>query len=117
MPKARKTFVKPGGMAQKITDYEMIKRETIERNNDAMKSRGLQPLSNLLFGFIQTTTSTTAEKRNVDCVDNDDKDYYPPENEEGLSSSSDDEEFYGSQAKKVIPPTCVISSYFELFDI
>lgn len=34
-----------------------------------------------------------------------------------LKKRADDEEFYGSQEKKVIPPTFVISSYFELFDI
>ncbi|KAH7845113.1 hypothetical protein Vadar_033102 [Vaccinium darrowii] len=97
MPKDGRIFVKPGGLAQTKNEYDMIKQETIERNNKRMENLGIKPLPTSMPSSSQTTTEG---KRKVDWDNDSDKEYHPPENEEGLFSSGDDDEFYGLEAKK-----------------
>ncbi|KAH7840471.1 hypothetical protein Vadar_017361 [Vaccinium darrowii] len=101
MAKDGRTHVKPGGLAQMTNNYDLIKQETIERNNKRVEALGLKPLPTSLSTSLLSSTQTTAEgKRKVDWDNDGDEDYHPAENEEGLFSSSDDDEFYWSEGKK-----------------
>lgn len=98
MPKDGKIYVKPQSLAQKkMTGYDKVKQETMERNNKIMNALGLKSIP---YPFC-SSQPTREGKSNVD-GDESNEDFHPPENVEGLHFSSDDDEVHGSQKKKVI---------------
>ncbi|KAG5523795.1 hypothetical protein RHGRI_030700 [Rhododendron griersonianum] len=96
MPKDGKIYVKPQSLAQKkMTGYDKVKQETMERNNKIMNALGLKSIP---YPFC-SSQPTREGKSNVD-GDESNEDFHPPENVEGLHFSSDDDEVHGSQKKK-----------------
>ncbi|KAI8560953.1 hypothetical protein RHMOL_Rhmol04G0296500 [Rhododendron molle] len=99
MPKDGKIYVKPQSLAQKkVTGYDKVKQETMDRNNEILNALGLKSIP---YPFC-SSQPTREGKNNVD-GDESDEDFHLPENVEGLHFSSDDDEVHGSQKKKGQP--------------
>ncbi|CAL5411053.1 unnamed protein product [Camellia sinensis] len=98
MSRNGKSFLKPGGLVQKMTKYEKDRKKTIQKNKIRFDALGIKSLKNSMFGSIEKDNSESCRvgKRKVGETDND-EDYQPLDDDEGLSSSSDNGEPFDSQ--------------------
>ncbi|CAL5349506.1 unnamed protein product [Camellia sinensis] len=103
MSRNGKSFLKPGGLVQKMTKYEKDRKKTIQKNKIRFDALGIKSLKNSMFGSIEKDNSESCRvgKRKVGETDND-EDYQPLDDDEGLSSSSDNGEPFDSQVIKDI---------------
>ncbi|KAF7126909.1 hypothetical protein RHSIM_Rhsim11G0004600 [Rhododendron simsii] len=96
MPKDGKIYVKPQSLAQKkMTGYDKVKQERMERNNKIMNALGLKSIP---YPFC-SSQPTKEGKSNVD-GDESYEDFHLPTNVERLHFSNDDDEVHGSLKKK-----------------
>ncbi|CAL5428747.1 unnamed protein product [Camellia sinensis] len=97
MSRNGKSFLKPGGLVQKMTKYEKDRKKTIQKNKIRFDALGIKSLKNSMFGSIEKDNSESCRvgKRKVGETDNDED--YQPLDDEGLSSSSDNGEPFDSQ--------------------
>ncbi|CAL5323649.1 unnamed protein product [Camellia sinensis] len=97
MSRNGKSFLKPGGLVQKMTKYEKDRKKTIQKNKIIFDALGIKSLKNSMFGSIEKDNSESCRvgKRKVGETDNDED--YQPLDDEGLSSSSDNGEPFDSQ--------------------
>ncbi|KAI8530390.1 hypothetical protein RHMOL_Rhmol11G0054700 [Rhododendron molle] len=110
MPKDGKIYVKPQSLAQKkVTGYDRVKQETMDRNNEILNALGLKSIP---YPFC-SSQPTREGKNNVD-GDESDEDFHLPENVEGLHFSSDDDEVHGSQKKKGQPSRAVAKNEAQM---